>query len=180
MKAIFGDLAGGVVILVAATVIGIAQNAVRSSPIKLIQDGAPVSTVQKHARAAVDTAGGASADTTTHALPEGSVSLAEMKRLFDAGTVFILDARSPDAFAEGHLPGAINIPYDKLPDYIATLSDEVPAEEKVVCYCWGPTCDFSDQLATELAFMGYRDVAVFTGGWEEWTAAGYPTETGGE
>jgi rhodanese-related sulfurtransferase len=168
------------VIILAATAIGIAQNAVSSNPIKLIQDGAPVSTAQKHGgdAATADSAGAGSG--AAQALPEGSISLSEMKTLFDGGNAFILDARPPDGFAEGHIPGAINIPYDKLPDYVDKLNDEVPQELTVVCYCWGPECDFSDQLATELKFMGYQDVIVFTGGWEEWTAAGYPTEGGND
>jgi len=174
VKSIFGDLAGGVVIIVAATAIGIAQNAARSNPMKLIQNEVAATATNS---AAADTAG---ADTSRTAMPEGTISLAQMKRLFDEGNAFILDARAPDAFAEGHIPGAINIPYDKLPDYTSTLTDEVPMEMPVVCYCWGPECDFSDQLATELRFMNYANVLVFTGGWEEWTAAGYPTEGGSE
>jgi hypothetical protein len=30
----------------------------------------------------------------------------------------ILDVRTPEEFAQGHVPGAINIPHDKLPDRI--------------------------------------------------------------
>lgn len=182
MRSIIGDLAGGVALIVVASAIGIAQNTVRSNPIPLIQKGAPVSTVQKHdERAAAEStkADTAAADTTAAKkkapLPEGAVDLKEAKRIFDEGLAVIMDARSPSDFAEGHIPGAINIPYDQLPDYLDTLAEEVPKEQRVMCYCWSPTCDFSDQLATELKFMGYKDVVVFTGGWEEWTAAGYPT-----
>lgn len=177
MRSIIGDLAGGVALIVVASAIGIAQNTVRSNPVPLIQKEAPISTVQKRdERAAAEStlADTAAADTKAP-LPEGAVDLKEAKRIFDEGIAVILDARSPSAFAEGHIPGAINIPYDQLPDYLDTLSDEVPKEQRVMCYCWSPTCDFSDQLATELKFMGYKDVVVFTGGWEEWTAAGYPT-----
>jgi rhodanese-related sulfurtransferase len=63
-----------------------------------------------------------------------------------------------------------------LHEYYAELTATVPPDAKVVCYCWSPTCDFSDQLATELKIMGYTDVVVFTGGWEAWQDAGHPVE----
>jgi 3-mercaptopyruvate sulfurtransferase SseA len=58
------------------------------------------------------------------------------------------------------------------------LNTEVPTDAQVVCYCRSVTCDFSDLLATEMKVIGYQSVSVFSGGWDEWTKAGYPTETG--
>lgn len=176
MKSLLGDLAGGVVLMIVATLIGVGFNAVRSNPVKLIQNTTAVSTVQ-HGDESKDTTGLDTATTTAQeTLPEGAIGVDEVKRLFDEGTAVVIDARGPGAFEEGHIPGAVNIPYDQLPDYIETLQSEVFTGDVVICYCWGPTCDFSDQLATELLIMGYENVTVFTGGWEEWTAAGHPTE----
>ena len=172
------NILGGLVIMAVAAGIGLAQNGLRSRPVKLIQTIKPVSTA---------THGGAETDTTNmsttgaqeeQTLPEGSISAQEMKVLIDGGSVVVLDARAPSAFAEGHIPGAVNIPYDKLPNYIETLEMSAAPDEKIVCYCWSPTCDFSDQIATELKLMGYEDVLVFTGGWDHWTAGGYDTEEG--
>lgn len=177
MKNMLSDFAGGVVIIVVATAVGIAQNAVRSKPVKLIQDTEVVSTVRHAQEPATATPSAAS---EAEALPEGAIGVADVKRHFDEGTAVIIDARAPSVFAEGHIPGAINIPYDKLPSYLDVLQAEVVVDDTVICYCWGPTCDFSDQLATELKIMGYENVVVFTGGWEDWTAAGHPTEGTGE
>jgi rhodanese-related sulfurtransferase len=113
---------------------------------------------------------------TTAAVAEGAVSLAEMKRIFDTGTAYIIDARDPYEYDEGHIPGAINVPYDRLPEYLDMLSGEVPMDGEVIVYCRGPDCDFSDTLATELKILGYQNVRVFTGGWEQWNGAGYPVE----
>ena len=113
---------------------------------------------------------------TTHALAEGAISLAEMKRLFDEGSVIILDARDASEYEQGHIPGAINIPYDRIPEYFDVLNSQVPTDAHVVVYCRSLTCDFSDQLATELKIIGYQNVSVFSGGWEQWTTAGYPIE----
>jgi rhodanese-related sulfurtransferase len=173
VKGMLGNFAGGVVIIVAATAIGIAQNAVRSNPIKLIQDTVPVSTV-RHGE--TDAAEGDAAALGPADLPEGAISVDEVKRLFDEGVAVIIDSRAPEIYEEGHIPGAINIPYDKLPSYLDVLQAEVVTDDYVVCYCWSPTCDFSDQLATELKILGYENVVVFLGGWEHWTAAGYPVE----
>jgi 3-mercaptopyruvate sulfurtransferase SseA len=166
MKSFLTEILGGIGIMFVAALIGVTVNAMRASGIPLIQQGEPVATVQH----------GESADTTaTHAVA-GAVSLADMKRIWDEGAAYIIDARDTSEYAEGHIPGAINVPYDRLPEYLDMLSSEVPMDGEVIVYCRGPSCDFSDQLATELRILGYQNVRVFTGGWEQWTAAGYPVD----
>jgi 3-mercaptopyruvate sulfurtransferase SseA len=167
MKSFISEILGGVAIMFVATLLGITVNAVRPGGIPLVQKGAPVSTVQH----------GATTDSVaTEAVVEGAVSLSEMKRIYDAGTAYIIDARDPFEYEEGHIPGAINVPYDRLPEYLDMLSGEVPMDGEVIVYCRGPDCDFSDTLATELKILGYQNVRVFPGGWEHWTAAGYPVD----
>ena len=90
-----------------------------------------------------------------------------------------VDARSAAEYDTGHIPGAINVPIDRLSDYLNELTSMIDVDAEVVCYCNGPSCDFSDQLATELKFLGYTRVMVFTGGWEHWEAAGYEIESTG-
>ena len=170
MRNVFSEILGGFGIMVVATLLGIVFNAVRPNGVALIQSGEPVSTAL-HAEHTDSVA----AD-TTHALAEGAISLAEMKRLFDAGSVIILDARDAAEYEQGHIPGAINIPYDRIPEYFDVLQAEVPLEAHVVVYSRSLTCDFSDQLATELKIMGYQNVSILSGGWESCTTAGYPIE----
>jgi rhodanese-related sulfurtransferase len=164
------------VIVATAAVIGVLHNAVRGGSVPLIQDVERVSTVQ-HGN------GGDGPEQTGEInigqpleLPEGAVTVEQVKAMIDNGSAYIIDARAPGPFAEGHIAGAINIPYDRLPEYYDRLTAEVPTDATVVCYCWSPTCDFSDQLATELKIMGYTEVVVFLGGWEHWQQAGYPAE----
>jgi len=175
MKQFAKNLAGGVVIIAAAAVIGIAHNAVRGQSIPLIQEVKPVQTV-RHGNGGDGAVEGEAVASAPTGLPEGAVSVDQVKALFDAGEVYIIDARGAEAFEQGHIPGATNVPYDRLSEYYEDLTATVPTDAKVVCYCWSPTCDFSDQLATELKIMGYTDVAVFTGGWEDWQKAGHPEE----
>jgi 3-mercaptopyruvate sulfurtransferase SseA len=167
MKSFISELLGGVGIAFVATLLGITVNAMRSGGIPLLQKGAPVTTVQH----------GTSSDSlAVETLAEGAVSLDEMKRIWDTGTAYIIDARDPYEYEEGHIPGAINVPYDRLPEYLDMLSSELSMDSEIIVYCRGPDCDFSDQLATELKILGYQNVRVFTGGWEHWSAAGYPVD----
>jgi len=192
MKDVISALTGGIAVLLVATAIGVAQNAMRDQPMKLIQrvpaksrnaTTLPGAATPGAAGGATDTNRTGSPSTTTATTVPGqhpdSLDAAAVKRMSDSGTVMILDARAPDAFAKGHIPGAINIPYDQLPNYLESLQSTVSLDDEVVAYCWGPDCDFSDQLATEMKLMGYTHVRVFHNGWEAWTRAGYPVKTGG-
>ena len=62
------------------------------------------------------------------------VSRAELLKRSHAGEVIVLDVRPEDEFALGHLPGAVNMPLQKLE---IRLADFDPAQE-IVAYCRGP------------------------------------------
>ena len=49
----------------------------------------------------------------------------------DAKALFVLDVRTPEEYAAGHVPGAVNIPHDQLASRLA----EVPKDTEVVLYC---------------------------------------------
>ncbi len=186
MKTFIHNLAGGLVIMVVAAVVGVIHNSVRGSSMPLIQKVEAISTAVRGSGgdnaavfdnptgpAAAPAAQGETASTT---VPEGSVTMEELRTMMEAGTVIIIDARAVDVYAEGHIAGAVNVPFDRLPEYYERLTELASPDAAIVCYCFGPTCDFSDQLATELKIMGYTNVRVFTGGWEYWQKAGYPAE----
>lgn len=48
-------------------------------------------------------------------------------------SLLILDVRTPEEFAKGHVPGAINIPYTHLPSRISEVADA--ADKDIVVYC---------------------------------------------
>jgi rhodanese-related sulfurtransferase len=169
MNSFLREIAGGIVVMVVAAVVGVAVNAARPDGIALIQKGAVVSTAQH---------GEVDSTAAPAPLAEGAISVEEMKQIFDAGTAVILDARSTEEYEEGHIPGSINIPHDRIPEFVGVLNSEVSTDAHIVCYCRSPTCEFSDLLATELKVIGYQDVSIFSGGWEQWTKANYPVEKG--
>jgi rhodanese-related sulfurtransferase len=171
MKRFIRDLAGGFVIIVAAGLIGILVNTVRGDAVPLIQNVTPVSTARHN--------NGADGPAAVAGQAEGSVNLERVRELYNAGHAFILDARPASDYDKGHIPGAINVPYDRLAEHLGDVMALIPPDAVVVCYCTGPACDFSDQVATELRILGYTRVFVFTGGWEYWTEAGYEVGTTG-
>ncbi len=61
----------------------------------------------------------------------GVVSGATAKALVAAGAR-VVDVRTPEEFASGHVPGAINIPFDELPRRAAEIG---PPSTAVVVYC---------------------------------------------
>ena len=60
------------------------------------------------------------------------ISIDEVKVLMAKKQVVLIDVRDPMAFAEGHMPGALNVPFDHLPNYV----DEWKMEKRLlVTYC---------------------------------------------
>ena len=99
------------------------------------------------------------------------ISMAQMKKLFAQKQAVLLDARSKNEYEQGHIPGAINIPYESMQDDMAKI-DSLHQDKWVVCFCDGPPCDLGELLANELFGMGFPKVAIFQGGMNEWTKQG--------
>jgi rhodanese-related sulfurtransferase len=82
--------------------------------------------------------------------------------------VHFLDARDPTLYNAGHIPGAKNIPFEKVADH----SDEVAAMPKgdlYLLYCDGGDCHLSKDLAEYMQGQGFKRLAVYEGGWAEWS-----------
>jgi len=90
------------------------------------------------------------------------------------GMVTVLDVRPVEEFDAGHLPGAINIPIDKLEKSFAKL----PKKREVVAYCRGPYCLMSFEAVQKLRARGLK-ARRLAEGFPEWKAAGLPVEQPG-
>ena len=187
------ELVGGTLIIVVSGLIGIAQNAVREDSVSLIPSASralakretpvqpPVGKEVTPTEELTATAADAAANGPTEAeLDSGKLEMDRVRVLMESGNIILVDARSGAEYEAGHITGAVNIPYDELLDNYERLKTAIPADAVVVCYCEGPTCDQSENLAKELTFMGYTNVLVYKGGWQEWEAAGYPVERSSE
>ena len=107
------------------------------------------------------------------------IGLEMVKRFHDAGAALFIDAREPDEFAAGHIPGALNMPFDEITAEPERMENLDAAGRPIVVYCGGGTCEVSKGLAWELIAAGQQRVVVFTGGFTEWAEVGYPVEAGG-
>lgn len=83
---------------------------------------------------------------------------------------YVLDVRTPEEFASGHVPGAVNIPHDELAQRLA----EVPKDRDVVLYCRSGR---RAQVAGEvLAGNGYSRLQHLEGDMVAWVEKGRPVE----
>ena len=91
------------------------------------------------------------------------------QRFIDGEDHVLVDVRTPEEFATGHIPGAINISVQTLPDRL----NEIPADETIVVYCRSGN---RSATATDiLVNAGYAPVYDL-GGIQDWVIAGYPVE----
>jgi len=81
----------------------------------------------------------------------------------------LIDVRSPEAYARGHVPGAINIPHAKI---IESRLDQYGTETVFVVYCAGPHCNGAHRGAIRLARLG-RPVKLMIGGITGWIDEGF-------
>ncbi|WP_375056692.1 rhodanese-like domain-containing protein [Zobellella sp. DQSA1] len=81
----------------------------------------------------------------------------------------LVDVRGPAAFAQGHVPGAVNIPHRQL--NAETLA-AYPRNSLFVVYCAGPHCNGANRAAVRLATLGYP-VKEMIGGLIGWRDEGF-------
>ena len=84
----------------------------------------------------------------------------------------VIDVRTPAEYAEGHIPGALNIPFDQ----VAGRISGVDAPNGVALYCMvGPRARKGEAA---LLAAGYAPVLHIEGGLAAWQADGLPIERG--
>lgn len=81
----------------------------------------------------------------------------------------LIDVRSAELYARGHVPGALNIPHRKIIE--STLARH-PHGTNYVVYCAGPHCNGAHRGAIRLAGLG-RPVKLMIGGITGWIDEGF-------
>lgn len=104
-----------------------------------------------------------------------SLTTEQVYEIFSNREAKFVDARDNWDFADGHIPGAINIPEYKFTSEEPNLK-LLNKDEKIIVYCEGNQCDISKRLATELIKLGYKKVWVYLGGMKEWWEYKFPIE----
>jgi rhodanese-related sulfurtransferase len=85
----------------------------------------------------------------------------------------VVDVRGQNAFAEGHVKGAINIPHQEMTvERMARYS----TNKVFVVYCAGPHCNGANKAAVRLARLGLQ-VKMMIGGVKGWLDEGFSLAT---
>ena len=94
-----------------------------------------------------------------------------MKRARD-GSVMVFDVRPAKEFETGHLPGAVNVPLNKLEE----VSKDFPTDKTVVAYCRGKYCLMAYTAVDYLKSVGVSAQRLNMG-FSEWRLNNLPVET---
>jgi phage shock protein E len=87
--------------------------------------------------------------------------------------VTVIDVRSPEEYAKGHVPGAVNIPIDEL----ESRRSELGEQRLLVPYCnmLHPGSSRGEKATALLKNLGFEAKAL-QGGFVAWQAEGLPVE----
>jgi rhodanese-related sulfurtransferase len=106
------------------------------------------------------------------------ITLAQAKKWVKDKGVLFCDARAKVEYDQGHIPGAIPLPTGEFEKYYLQHLNRIKKARKLVTYCHGVGCRLSEKSANSLVDKGFKNVAVFFGGWPQWSQASLPIETG--
>ncbi|MFB6209739.1 MAG: rhodanese-like domain-containing protein [Candidatus Nanohaloarchaea archaeon] len=85
----------------------------------------------------------------------------------------LIDVLSREQFEDGHIPGAINIPYDQVGDIVEKL---LTHDQNIVVYCASEGCGASETAAEKLEDLGFSNVMDYEAGKQGWQEAGHELE----
>lgn len=99
-----------------------------------------------------------------------------LRTRMEGGELVLIETLSPEHYANGHIPGARNLPpaeiRQRAPELIPSFDTEV------VLYCASQTCDAASRSERILRTLGYRNILHYHGGKADWKEAGLPLTTG--
>ncbi len=105
------------------------------------------------------------------ATAESSIAPSELAdRISAEAAPFILDVRTAEEFASGHIPGAVNVPHTELADRLSAL--ELPLGGEIVVHCEGG--GRAGEAESILRDSGYTNVRDLTGHMRAWRDGGFP------
>jgi rhodanese-related sulfurtransferase len=119
-------------------------------------------------------------ETVSLPLPPGLKSMGprEADTAFQAQSALFVDARAPEEYAEGHIPGALNIPPDDFENRVLDNIDRIEGAPAIIAYCPSIECWDAVEIAERLREVTDRPIYVFEQGWAAWRSADYPVTTG--
>lgn len=95
----------------------------------------------------------------------------EAVRLMNHGEAVIIDTRPEEQFDQGHILGAVNVPFATLAARMAELKSSYGARPVIVCCEYGRQ---SGQAGATLKKNGFARIVGLSGGMAAWRSAGLP------
>lgn len=97
---------------------------------------------------------------------------------FAAQRIVFIDARNPERYAAGHIPGAVLFDHYHPDAYVAPVLAALAIAERVVIYCTGGDCEDSELAALDLISLGVpgEKIVVYGGGMTTWQYHRLPVE----
>jgi rhodanese-related sulfurtransferase len=94
-----------------------------------------------------------------------TVPAERLKELLGDVRYLFLDARLPERFTAGHLPGAVSMPFGtpETNQYLQVSS--IPKSTRIITYCDPKGCPLAARLALMLREGGFENVQELTGDW---------------
>jgi rhodanese-related sulfurtransferase len=96
------------------------------------------------------------------------ITISDTESALSSANAFLLDVREPEEYAQGHVPGALNVPQAEL----ATRLDELPRDRPILAIC--RSGGRSLRSAQFLKQVGLEDVKSVADGTEGWIESGRP------
>ncbi|MBI3899501.1 MAG: rhodanese-like domain-containing protein [Gammaproteobacteria bacterium] len=90
--------------------------------------------------------------------------------------VALVEALPEKHYRDGHLPGALHLPHDKVRELASQVLPDKNAV--IVAYCANAPCQNSRIAAQTLDSLGYTNVFEYVDGKQDWIDAGLPLEKG--
>jgi len=172
MTTLFRDIQGVWFIATLSVCLGLLLNQLHNQPLPLAYQ----SKIERLRQAVAHLSGDDLPQNLTLAGKE--LSLSEFQKFVKNKQGLILDAR-PEIFHRlNHVPGARSLPRDDFENAYNHLKEtlEKDKNQPLVVYCSGASCEDSEMVQQALVKLNFTNVAVFRGGWSEWTQAGLPEE----
>jgi rhodanese-related sulfurtransferase len=105
-----------------------------------------------------------------------TVSIKEAADLYKNNHAIFLDSRPESIYKNGHIKGALNLPWDEVEEKCDDIMSNIETDEIIITYCDGPACDLCNKLAVFLCDMGFENVNVLINGWILWNQNKLPVD----
>ncbi len=113
---------------------------------------------------------------TEQGMGEHIFSIQDVQKLLENKKGILVDARSPEEFAQGHIPTAINVPHDTIYGDFESAVAHLPKSDLIIVYCSDAACSKSQEVAEGLKFLQFPNVGVMPDGMMGWIDSGAEVE----